>query len=263
MNIGGLGSVGNLAGLVGSVVGLGIVAIVLLTFAPEIAGDINQIGMQSIDAGKMSSGERVNWVLTKGSHTTANEAWATPGVVKTPVTAGTDRVCMVGALAVDTAVYTPKGTLVAIDGTTPGLLTGCKWSTASRSLTALGGGSLVTLLFGAMAILLPAGSLGFLGYFGGQLVQQNIGGGTLAVAIGATVAVVIIGSILPEIFEPLDNFFVALDGNRYWIYSQGIGRLGGVLGNFLGIALIGGLITLGVMLWKGRDGESQGTGSMI
>ena len=41
MNIGGLGSVGNLAGLVGSVVGLGIVAIVLLTFAPEIAGDIN------------------------------------------------------------------------------------------------------------------------------------------------------------------------------------------------------------------------------
>ena len=35
MNIGGLGSVGNLAGLVGSVVGLGIVAIVLLTFAPH------------------------------------------------------------------------------------------------------------------------------------------------------------------------------------------------------------------------------------
>ena len=82
-------------------------------------------------------------------------------------------------------------------------------------------------------------------------------------AIGATVAVVIIGSILPEIFEPLDAFFIALDGNRYWIYSQGIGRLGGVLGNFLGISLIGGLITLGVMLWKGRDGTKQGTGSMI
>ena len=65
MNIGGLGSVGNLAGLVSSVVGMGIVAIVLLTFAPEIAGDINQIGMQSIDAGKLANGERVNWVLTK------------------------------------------------------------------------------------------------------------------------------------------------------------------------------------------------------
>ena len=262
MNIGGLGSVGNLAGLVGSVVGLGIVAIVLLTFAPEIAGDINQIGMQAIDAGKMSNGERVNWVLTQGTYTTANEAWATPGIVKTPITNAAG-VCMAGALAVSTAVYTPKGTLATIDGTTVGVLTGCKWSSASRSLTALGGGSLVVLLFGAMAILLPAGSLGFLGYFGGQLVQQNIGGGTLAVAIGATVAVVIIGSILPEIFEPLDNFFVALDGNRYWIYSQGIGRLGGVLGNFLGIALIGGLITLGVMLWKGRDGTQESTGSMI
>ena len=263
MNIGGLGSVGNLAGLVSSVVGMGIVAIVLLTFAPEIAGDINQIGMQSIDAGKLANGERVNWVLTKGSHTTANEAWATPGVVKTPVTGGTGNTCTAGALAVDTAVYTPKGTLAAIDATTAGLLLGCKWSSASRSLTALGGGSLVILLFGAMAILLPAGSLGFLGYFGAQLVQQNIGGGTLAVAIGATVAVVIIGSILPEIFEPLDAFFIALDGNRYWIYSQGIGRLGGVLGNFLGISLIGGLITLGVMLWKGRDGTKESTGSMI
>ena len=263
MNIGGLGSVGNLAGLVGSVVGLGIVAIVLLTFAPEIAGDINQIGMQAIDAGKLPNGERVNWVLTKGTYTTPNEAWATPGVAKTPVTAGAAGVCMAGALAVDTVVYTPKGRLATIDDTTPGLLLGCTWSTASRSLTALGGGSLVILLFGAMAILLPAGSLGFLGYFGGQLVQQNIGGGTLAVAIGATVAVVIIGSILPEIFEPLDAFFIALDGNRYWIYSQGIGRLGSVLGNFLGIALIGGLITLGVMLWKGREGSNESTGSMI
>ena len=166
MNIGGLGSVGNLAGLVGSVVGLGIVAIVLLTFAPEIAGDINQIGMQAIDAGKMSNGERVNWVLTQGTYTTANEAWATPGIVKTPITNAAG-VCMAGALAVSTAVYTPKGTLATIDGTKVGVLTGCKWSSASRSLTALGGGSLVVLLFGAMAILLPAGSLGFLGYFGG------------------------------------------------------------------------------------------------
>ena len=114
-----------------------------------------------------------------------------------------------------------------------------------------------------MAILLPAGALGFLGYFGGMLVKQNIGGGTLAVAIGATVAVVIIGTVLPEIFEPLDDLFVALDGNRYQVYDEGIGKLGGIIGNFLGISLIGGLITLGVMLWQGRDGSSSSMGSMV
>ena len=117
-----------------------------------------------------------------------------------------------------------------------------------------GRGALVTLLFGAMAILIPAGCLGFLGYLGAEMVQSSVGGGTLAVAIGATVSVVVIGAILPEIFEPLDTFVGILDGRRYLVYSTGIGQIAGVLSNFLGISIIGGLVALGALLWKGRSG---------
>ena len=119
------------------------------------------------------------------------------------------------------------------------------------------------LIFGAMGLGIPAGAIGFLAYFGAKIVRQNVGGSPMAVAIGATVAVVIIGAILPEIFEPLDDLFIALDGNRYYVYSQGIGKLGGVLGNFLGISLVGGLVSLGVMLWQGRHGSSSSMGSAV
>ena len=305
--MGGLSDIGDIAGLVGSIVGMAIAAIVLLTFAPIIAGDINAIALQSTGHCVLSNGELTDRVLDKGSHTTANEAWAADGASNVKVVNDSDN-CRTrsgfthagAATAItlntgpDTATvagtdyYSAKGNTVATTititegstawtDTTPACAASAsptagtceehidsgEWKEASKSLTSLAGGSLVSLLFGAMAILLPAGALGFLGYFGATIVKQQIGGGTLAVAIGATVAVVIIGSILPSIFTPLDALFIALDGNRYFIYSQGIGQLGSVLGNFLGISLIGGLITLGILLWQGRDGSSSGTKGML
>ena len=259
--MGGLSDIGDIAGLVGSIVGLAIAAIVLLTFAPLIAGDINGIALQSKNVCISSTGELFDRLSAIDANTSGPDAtWAKGGHVA--LTIPTDGSTCTGTIPAGD-YYTPKGTKVTI-GTADALPAGFNTSrAASRSLTALAGGSLVSLLFGAMAILLPAGALGFLGYFGAMIVKQQIGGGTLAVAIGATVAVVIIGSILPSIFAPLDTLFVALDGNRFYVYSQGIGTLGSVLGNFLGISLIGGLITLGVMLWQGRDGSSKGTASML
>ena len=265
--MGGLSDVGDIAGLVGSIVGLAIAAIVLLTFAPVIAGDINGIALQSQDTCRLSNGELVDRVTPVQASTvtdSADEVWA-ENTTHLPLADSSGECTFSGTVtaAADSFVYTPKGTRLTITVADTFPTAAGAWDTASRSLTSLAGGSLVSLLFGAMAILLPAGALGFLGYFGAQIVKAQIGGGTLAVAIGATVAVVIIGSILPSIFAPLDALFVALDGNRYFVYSSGIGQLGGVLGNFLGISLIGGLITLGVMLWQGREGSSRGTQGMM
>ena len=187
----------------------------------------------------------IDWYTSKGAKTTGSVTISKGGATWT------------------TAAVSCRATVGPLHGTCEEHIPSGEWKNASKSLTSLAGGSLVSLLFGAMAILLPAGALGFLGYFGATIVKQQIGGGTLAVAIGATVAVVIIGSILPSIFAPLDALFIALDGNRYFIYSQGIGQLGSVLGNFLGISLIGGLITLGILLWQGRDGSSSGTKGML
>ena len=273
--MGGLSDIGDIAGLVGSIVGMAIAAIVLLTFAPIIAGDINAIALQSTGHCVLSNGELTDRAVRASATTDdANTAWAENGASNVRIQEDTNEEdkCAAGDAMTAGTWYTSKGTkfvLASAVAKDADIGVGAidqdasEWKEASKSLTSLAGGSLVSLLFGAMAILLPAGALGFLGYFGATIVKQQIGGGTLAVAIGATVAVVIIGSILPSIFAPLDALFIALDGNRFFIYSQGIGQLGSVLGNFLGISLIGGLITLGILLWQGRDGSSSGTKGML
>ena len=281
------GDVGDIAGIVGSVVVLAISAIVLLTFAPTIAGDINEIALLSNNACTLN-GERFDRVTVPAATTnTANQEWAavtgasgyrilTATTCAAPRDAEHDEDDGIPGWANNQIVFTPGGQRLVgtaesetrrVGGSpvtetgVPGV--GGTWDTASRSVTALASGSLAELLFGASAILLPAGALGFLGYSGAKLVQNRVGGGTLAVAIGATVSVVIIGSILPEIFEPLDGLFLALDGNRYFVYSSGIGSLGSVLGNFLAISLLAGLVTLGAMLWNGRNSGGQGASSSM
>lgn len=264
MNMGDLGNVGDIGGIVGSVVIIGIAAIVLLTFAPTISGDIDGMAINAVDACQLASGERFLWVSPKVTGTdSADETWA-KATSNIRVSKGTDGCAIPTAATAGDKHYSPKGTLLTFEAKVD--VPGGSWDTASRSLTALGSGSgdgLVGLIFGAMALGIPAGAIGFLAYFGAKVVRQNIGGSPMAVAIGATVAVVIIGAILPEVFQPLDNPYIALDGIRYYVFSQGIGKLGGVLGNFLRISLVGGLVSLGVMLWRGRHGSEQGTGSAI
>ena len=258
-----ISNVGNIAGLVGSIIALAISAIVLLTFATPIIGDMNGIFLLSTNSCGLN-GERFDQVAKAASATaTAEAAWHTssPTVYRMTKNA-TDNKCYNDSITSGDTLFTPKGT--RLTASADDLISDtATWKPASPALTALAGGSLVQLLFGAMGIMLPAGALGFLGYFGASIVRANIGGGTLAVAIGATITVVIIGNILPEVFTPLDALFYALDGARFSIFASGIGSLAGVLGNFLGVSLIGGLITLGVMLWQGRNGSTAGTSAAL
>ena len=249
----GLGSVGNIGALIGSVLTLGIAAIVLLTFAPQITGDVDGMFLQTKPACGLA-GERFTQVVEAGTGA-ADAQWLRSG--GGVVTQLTQAVCE--AAADNTlASYTPRGTKIGSAGaanTVTGV--GGEWKPPSSALNALGGGTLIQLLFGAMAILIPAGAIGFLAYSGASMLQDRIEGGTLAVAIGTTVTVVVIGAILPEIFTPLDNLFNILDGHRFVVFSNGIGRLAGVLGNFMGISLIGGLVALGAMLWKNTRTDAE------
>ena len=77
MGLGDLGELGDIGMIVGSVVGIGISAIVLLTFAPGIVGDIDGFSLAGADRCELS-GERFRWVLRVGSNTPSDgeEAWA-------------------------------------------------------------------------------------------------------------------------------------------------------------------------------------------
>ena len=275
----GLGNVGNIGNLIGSVLGLGITAIVLLTFAPTVAGDVDGIFMQGKSA-CVYGGERFTQVVEKGSYTDPDKAWTggTPEKLSKSSTATTCDLAtgVTASTTSETEVtktktyYTPKGTEFSVSATvtatgtatTPAektnkVLASSEWTAPSASVSSLAGGSLVLLLLGAMAILVPAGALGFLSYTGAEMVRSYIGGSPLAIAIGATVAVVVIGAILPEIFSPLDNLFSVMDGKRYIVYAEGIGKLAGVLSDFFAIALIGGIVALGAMLWKSSHSDRE------
>ena len=273
-----LGNVGNVGGLVASIIGVTISAIILLTFAPTVTAELNQVYLQSVDA-CVVNGERVDRIVLVGPYTGPNgahEAWN--NATTSPNSWTTLRLDVEGDAdchrananlsgSSDAPVYTPKGTRLIMDGeylvaygTTVNDCSADGWCTASSTLTALAGGSLVQILFGAMGILLPAGALGFLGYYGAMVVKERIGGNTLSVAIGATLSVIIVAAILPEVFVPLDLFYEGLQNPRYLMFQTGIGSLAQVLGNFFGIALVGGLISLGMILWQSSTREGQGGG---
>ena len=286
MGLGDLGELGDIGMIVGSVVGIGISAIVLLTFAPGIVGDIDGFSLAGTDRCELI-GERFRWILPAQSGLAANatgeDHWAAArSGGATPTMINTNDLCARATPATKAnsadedptyaTFYTPKGTKVQYAATAPtksGYEDGTKgfqvaptWKNANASLTALSGGTIVLLLFSASAILVPAGAIGFLGYFGARFIASNIGGGVLSIAIGATVIVVLAGAILPEVFEPLDRLYLALDGTRFWVYSVGIGKLGPIIGNFLGIALLGGIVTLGMLLWKGHSGSGRMANAM-
>ena len=272
MGLGDLGELGDIGMIVGSVVGIGISAIVLLTFAPGIVGDIDGFSLAGTARCELSNGERARWILTAPTGTTdGEEAWAefrsgTTGYAVSQLSANAAACASAGAITAAQPVFTPKGT--ALNVGTAAIAAGDDlpaantWKKANASLTALSGGTIVLLLFSASAILVPAGAIGFLGYFGARFIASNIGGGVLSVAIGATVIVVLAGAILPEVFEPLDKLYLSLDGTRFWVYSVGIGKLGPIIGNFMGIALLGGIVTLGMLLWKGHRGSGQMSNAM-
>ena len=282
----GLGSAGSMSKTIMSIIGIGISAIILLTFAPKISGDVSGIALLGANDGYCEvNGEAMDRVLAKGSYTNPNEAWRATGPNKIMLTEEGDR-CRASALAADTTspvasipYYTPQGedlagvpygTGVGVTGAAAATseATACtdtaatgsitcyqgfgEWKPQSTALAAGGLGTLVQLLFGVMGLLIPAGALGYLGSVGADLVSNKLGGGIATSILVVVVGVVVVGAILPQIIDPLDTFFAAMDGNRYYIFSVGLGKIAGTISNFFGIALIAGVIGIGMMIWKGR-----------
>ena len=146
MGLGDLGELGNIGGIIGSVLAISIAAIVLLTFAPGIVGDIDGIALTGTARCELN-GERFLWVVAQGSYTNADDAWAAVNEGTASVTKITKTVC----------AYTPAEIPPAPPATTPpraaccwagsldaakkGFNTTAEWKTANKSLTALSGGS--------------------------------------------------------------------------------------------------------------------------
>ncbi len=249
--IGNIGSIGNIGMMVGSALGIGIAAIILLTFSPGIIGDMNGIHMFGKNTCEVN-GERFDVVVAKGTGASAKAdgAWEA-GTAITLTNCGGSHTASDGTVT----FFTPKGAEVraTIASNAFTTISGGTAKTAAKSVKALGDGRLANLITAVMCILVPVGAIAFLAYVGGELVSGYAGGGILGRAIGVTVIVVLVGALLPEIFEPLDTLYNVLDGKRYTVFATGVGRIAGVVGDFLAISLYAGIVALGVMLWRGRS----------
>ena len=240
-------------------------------------GDIDGFSLAGTDRCELS-GERFRWVLRVGTNTPADgeEAWAAfrggaAGYAVQKVDASTTCAVHVvkgtGAPAFED-VYTPKGTSLN-NAWTPAVGTGANsvaagfasaptWKKANASLTALSWRHHRAAAVQRLGHPGARGSHRLPGLLRRPLYrQQHRRRRAVSIAIGATVIVVLAGAILPEVFEPLDKLYLSLDGQRFWVYSVGIGKLGPIIGNFMGIALLGGIVTLGMLLWKGHSGQGR------
>ena len=249
----GLGSAGSMSKTIMSIIGIGISAIILLTFAPKISGDVSGIALLGATDGycevQGEAMDRLTAVVVGTS--SANEIWKANSSTNTKLTQTPSADTCTAGTTTAGVYYTPQGEEATVVASTF-LVTGGEWKPQSTALAAGGLGTLVQLLFGVMGLLIPAGALGYLGSVGADLVSNKLGGGIATSILVVVVGVVVVGAILPQIIDPLDTFFAAMDGNRYYIFSVGLGKIAGTISNFFGIALIAGVIGIGMMIWKGR-----------
>ena len=78
MGLGDLGALGDIGGIIGSMLAISVSAIVLLTFAPGIAGDIDGFSLSARAEGRCEfKGERFAWVLAQPTGVSDGQAaWA-------------------------------------------------------------------------------------------------------------------------------------------------------------------------------------------
>ena len=178
------------------------------------------------------------------------------------------------AILANQTYYTPAGTEVASSAASvagksgsanpPVVVTidNCKWKESAKVLQAGGLGQVVTIVLQAAGLALPVAILTMVGGFGGSLMSRV--GGTPLMRIVTAVVIVVLAAILFSYFVPfVDSAYQSIDPNRMVIYDSGLGSLGVVVGNFWGVALVAGMMSIGwslVAMLRGGGNMLSGGG---
>ena len=255
-----LGNVGNIGGVVTSIILVLVIGVLALNFAPNLLVSANAMYLEGERAAEIN-GELVNRVVAQGTHTNADDAWAAASTALLLTTTGDNgAACPAQAnLADSTSYYTSKGTLVTT-GASKAAPDGCTIHTPSNSTTGIGG--LWTLLIQVVGLVMMIGPIAFLSFMASSWISSaNIGGAmSIGVIIGVVIGVVVIGETLSTLFDPLDTLVNYVSGPRLDMFQTGIGGIARTLSNFYVIGLAAGLIPLGQLFWRSRMGDSRMSG---
>ena len=123
--------------------------------------------------------------------------------------------------------------------------------------------TLVTLVIGALALLIgvsPMTTLGMLGFY--ILKKFDVGGNTISTIIMVVLGAVIAVTLLSTFVAFIGNAYDAIDQNRFVVFSNGLANLAVTIKQFWGVILIVSFFGLGAMLFKTwREGQN-GSGSV-
>ena len=266
-------------GPVGRVLGLVVWTLVFSL----LVGAINGWYLQAVDAGVVS-GERFDRVIPIDGDDSADEVWrGVTGVSETAVIAtganlvntsaykvskGTGDTCVIANTAAayappsDPAVtaYTPLGTAVRyalptadVTEVTPITVDNCEWSEAGTVFGAGGLSGLIKILLQAGGLAPPIALLMALGSFG-QAFMRAVGSHPILAAVFTAIGLLLMATLLNVFIPFLTGAFEAIDGNRFQMFSEGLGAVSVVVGNFFGVVLVASMMMVAWEVVKSLKG---------
>ena len=264
-----LGSFGDISGVIGTAIGLTILSILLFTLAPTFMGAINQMYLESQNSYVLdNTGERFDKLVKQQAspNQSAEKSWlnaaATDVITLGALTNGTafdgaaNKSCGTSACTAG-SYFTPSGTAVTLAAT--GNSSPASTYRTPRASTGQFG-QIVVIIFQVAGLFVPIGAMGFLTRLSVDFGRAALGGGSgsgILASLLVVIGVVVVALMLPIILGSIDDFYNNVSSNRFAMYSEGIGTIARVLGNFFVIAFIGGLAGLGSLLFNGRRGVNE------
>ena len=177
------------------------------------------------------------------------------------LTGATDVTTNWGAASYD--AYTPTGLEIALnvpaipaaaltantDAAVDWDISGGEWSEESSALEAGGLGPVIPTLFQAAILAPPVLLLTVLGSVASDFVKRAGGSPIIAMVIMGVI-VLLFATILNTMIPFLTDAYEAIDGNRFRAMDEGIGSLSTVIGNFFGVSLVAGALSVAWTLFN-------------
>ena len=259
-------------GPVGRILGL----IVWLVVFGLLVGAINGWYLQGHDAGTVS-GERFDRIMLKAGNNNVDNVWqgvtavaGPPAAVGETATALSKTIayklgetagggdCEIDAFggtagtdleAGNHTFYSPIGSEVtvtivgAVAGGTAGVVGGCDWSDAGSVFKSGGLGGLVEIILQAAGLAPPIALLFALGSFGTSFMK-NMGSHPILAAVMTVIMLLLVATLLNTFVPFLTGAFEAIDGNRFLMFSDGLGAVSIVIGNFYGVVVVSSMMMI-------------------
>ena len=275
-------------GPVGRLIALSVWLILISLFLGAINGWYSQsvaactIGSERFDRVAQSDGDAdadARWArVTAAANAFTISSGAPSATVAYRLAEGTNGACQIGTTenpagsagpAVPaTTWYTPLGTEVqsaavaapatdeaAGTNSNPVNIAGGEWSPAGTIFNTGGLSGLIKIILQAAGLAPPIAVMLALGGFGQSFIK-NMGGNPIMAAIVTAITLLLVSTLVNTLVPFITEAFTAVDGNRFVMFSQGLGAVSLIIRQFYGVVFVAGLIIIAWAVFGAMRGNT-------